>query len=106
MSVRQCQEAVDSEEFTEWLAYDRIDPIGEKRSDVRAAMVALTVARAAAGKKGRRLKLEHFMLDYDARGKVKHMSARAMYNLARAFTQQHGKIVDGDGRDITDQRQG
>lgn len=35
---------IDSRELTEWLAYDRISPIGQERGDVQAASVALTVA--------------------------------------------------------------
>lgn len=36
----------------EWLAYFRLDPWGESRADLRAAIVASTVANAMARKKG------------------------------------------------------
>ena len=35
---------IDSREFTEWLAYDSIQPGEPTRSDVQAAMIAATLA--------------------------------------------------------------
>lgn len=35
---------IDSTEFTEWMAYDNIDPFGDQRADLRAGIVAATVA--------------------------------------------------------------
>ncbi|WP_050865136.1 phage tail assembly protein T [Burkholderia pseudomallei] len=35
---------LDSAELTEWVAFDRMEPIGEFRADLRAGIVAATVA--------------------------------------------------------------
>lgn len=40
MSVKRCQQEIDSDEFANWLAWYRIDPFGEQRSDLRAGIIA------------------------------------------------------------------
>ena len=37
-------------ELTEWMAYERLDPFGSDREDLRAATVACTVANSQGGK--------------------------------------------------------
>lgn len=44
MSVKRAQREVDSREFTEWQAYWRLEPWGEGRADLRAGIVASTMA--------------------------------------------------------------
>jgi len=51
MSVREAQERIDSDEFTYWLAYNNLSPIGRERGDYQTALVAYTVASAHSGKK-------------------------------------------------------
>lgn len=63
MSVRECQERVDGDEFTYWKAYNQIDPIGNERQDYQAALVAYTTASAAGGKK--KYKFNDFLLNFD-----------------------------------------
>lgn len=46
MSVRRCQDEIDSAEFSEWMAYDQIDPIGAEREDLRMGILASTVVHA------------------------------------------------------------
>ncbi len=36
--------AIDSVEFTDWMAYYRIEPFGERLADVRMGMIASTIA--------------------------------------------------------------
>lgn len=62
MSVRRCQEEVDSAEFTEWQALYDIDPWGEERADLRNSVACWTSA-TAAGAKG--LKPDSFLLRFD-----------------------------------------
>lgn len=40
MSVSRCQEEVNSREFLEWLAYQRIEPFGALQEDYRAGVLA------------------------------------------------------------------
>ena len=51
MSVRQAQREIDSREFAEWIAFDRIQPIGPDRQDVLAGTIAATVANCAMGRR-------------------------------------------------------
>ena len=44
MSVKQCQREIDSNEFSEWMAYDEISPIGDERLDILAADVRYSIA--------------------------------------------------------------
>ena len=64
MSVRECQERIDSEEFTYWQAYYNLDPFGNERGDLQAGMMAYTTAASHAGKKGKKLKFEDFVLKF------------------------------------------
>ena len=61
MPVREAQERIDSQEFTYWMAYNNLDPIGNDRGDYQTALVAHTVASAHSKK---RLKLDDFVLKF------------------------------------------
>ena len=44
MTVRQLLETMDAHELAEWMAYDKLEPFGEVRADIRAAIIAHTIA--------------------------------------------------------------
>lgn len=44
MTVRQLLASLDSAELTEWMAFDRLDPFGESRADLRAGIIASAAA--------------------------------------------------------------
>lgn len=44
MTVKQLLASLDSAELTEWMAFNNIEAIGEARADLRAGIVASTVA--------------------------------------------------------------
>lgn len=44
MSVKRLLTEFDSHELAEWMAYYKLEPWGEERADIRAAIVARTVA--------------------------------------------------------------
>ncbi|WP_236674309.1 DUF4035 domain-containing protein [Paraburkholderia hospita] len=44
MTVRQLLANLDSAELTEWMAFNSIEPFGEARADLRAGIIASTVA--------------------------------------------------------------
>jgi hypothetical protein len=50
MSVKRCQQEVDSAEFTDWIAYYGIEPFGERFADIRAGTIASVVANANLSK--------------------------------------------------------
>lgn len=47
------QEQLTSHEFSEWQAYYRLEPFGDERADLRAGIVASTVANAHRDRKRR-----------------------------------------------------
>tara|TARA_R110002012_G_scaffold120651_1_gene270059 strand:+ start:14061 stop:14312 length:252 start_codon:yes stop_codon:yes gene_type:complete len=61
MSVREAQERVSADEFTYWMVYDKLDPIGNDRAAYQSALIAHTVASTHSKKK---LKLENFLLKF------------------------------------------
>lgn len=53
---------MSSQDISEAMAYERVEPFGDRRADMRAALIACTVAN-----KERRtpLKMSDFMLNFD-----------------------------------------
>ena len=41
--------SIDSDELTDWIAYDQMDPIGETRADIRTGLVCSTFANVMGG---------------------------------------------------------
>ena len=52
--MEECQRWVSSREFSEWMVYYELDPFGEERGDLRAGIVASTIANANRDPKKRR----------------------------------------------------
>lgn len=50
MTVRELLGRVDSRELTEWVAFHNLHPWGEERADLRAGIVASTVANCHSTK--------------------------------------------------------
>lgn len=46
MTVAEMLARIDSRELTEWMAYAAIEPFGEERADLRAGIIAATIANA------------------------------------------------------------
>ena len=64
-SVAETQAAVDSREFSGWLAYQAIvGPLGPEREDRRAALIAMMIANGNRDSKKRRkpYEIDDFML--------------------------------------------
>ena len=80
MSVREAQERIDSEEFTYWQAYNRLDPIGNERKDYHAALIAHTVASVHSKKK---LKFDDFVLKFDPKKKTGMTDPKQIMNYFR-----------------------
>jgi hypothetical protein len=54
MTVRELLARISARELSEWMAYFMLEPFGEERADVRAAIVAATVANTARDPKRHR----------------------------------------------------
>ena len=57
---------IDSREYAEWIAFDRLYPIGLDRADWHAAMIASVLANAFRGK-GRRFRVQDFLPEFGPR---------------------------------------
>lgn len=55
-----------SRQVAEWMAYNQIEPFGEERADLRAGIVASTIANVNRGK-GQPMKPADFMPKFDRR---------------------------------------
>lgn len=56
---------MSAREFSEWIAYARLEPFGEERADLRAGIVASTIAAVNTPKGKRRPKPGDFMPEFD-----------------------------------------
>ncbi len=90
-SVAEAQERIDSQEFAEWMAYDRVDPFGEHRADLRAALVASVIANSNRGKNKSAFKLEDFMLDFS--GEKKRQDWMEMQSALFTWADVHNKSL-------------
>lgn len=57
---------MDSREFAEWMAFAQLEPLGDRRGDWQAALVAATVANTSRDPKKRKepFSPEEFLLDW------------------------------------------
>ena len=60
MSVARAQREINSKEFAEWIAYERIEPGDPIRSDWRSAMIAWVISQTMATKKTK-MEIKDFM---------------------------------------------
>ena len=61
-TVRELLCRLTARELREWELYYSLEPFGEQRADMRAALIAMTTAQVMGGKKAQKLKLRDFML--------------------------------------------
>jgi len=61
MSVARAMREVDAREFSEWQAFDYIEPFGDRRADWRMAQLLAMIANMFRGKRSKRAKLTDFM---------------------------------------------
>jgi hypothetical protein len=65
MTVRELLARTDSRELAEWQAYFRLEPFGEARADLRAGIIASTVANVHRDPRRRPLTTRDFMPAFD-----------------------------------------
>ena len=56
---------MSAEEFVQWIEFDKVSPIGAIRADLRAAIIAQTIANCHIGKNQRPFKRTDFMPFYE-----------------------------------------
>jgi len=97
MSVAQAQRQIDSREYSEWLAYDRFDPIGLDRGDWQAALIASTVANSVRAKGDRPSRVEDFVFKFagDREPETSAANIERMEQQMTAFARQHNAATEG-----------
>lgn len=81
--MKECQKWVDSKEFAEWMAFDRLSPIDGRRDDYNAAMIAATIAACFGGKNET---LEKHLLEW---GKSARPGPLELEEKMMAFARKH-----------------
>lgn len=96
MTVEELLARTTSRELSEWMAYFSLDPFGEERADLRAGIVASTIANAQRDPKQRRqpYKPEDFMPDFENR-ESEDKSPQEIYAMMRTWAtlakEKHGR---------------
>jgi hypothetical protein len=91
-TVRELLARVDSHELTEWMAFHNLDPWGEYRADLRAGIVASTVANVNTVR-GRKFKPSDFMVDYLKRPEPEPKTVEELKDMAVRITAMFGGKV-------------
>ena len=81
----------DSREFAEWQAYYELEPWGEERADLRAGIVASTIANVNRGK-GKSFKPGDFMPEFD-KPAPKHQTPEQMAAVMTMFAKRQNEYV-------------
>lgn len=80
-------------ELAEWQAYEReYGPLGPERGDWQAALVAHTFAMLMSSKKGRKLKLQDFLLRWSG-GRSSRQSSEQILALFRGLAARQESLT-------------
>lgn len=80
-------------ELMKWIAFSNIEPFGEIRADIRAAMIATVMANAWRGKNQSPFKITDFVLTF---GNKPEQTMDEMKQILKSFTlAAGGKIIKG-----------
>lgn len=82
---------MSSEEFVYWQAYASIEPFGDARGDLQAAIIASTIANRHRGPKEQAYKLADFLPNFTPRRRL--TSPEAQKEFFRAMTLAVGGTV-------------
>ena len=93
MTVKQLLANISSIEISEWMAYARIEPFGEKRADLRAASIAQAVLMPHIKKGKKKPSLADCCLTF---GRPKQMSMKDIENFFKSLTKKMGGTIDGE----------
>lgn len=86
---------MDAREFAEWIAYDKLDPIGDERMEYMHAQTAYVTAVANAGKKARRIKFSDFLPKHGPKPKKTQGQIEGTFRMiANAFKKNSGAGKD------------
>lgn len=90
MTVGELLDRISSRELSEWMVYAQLEPFGEARADLRAGIVASTMANTVRDPKRRKKPFgpEEFMPQFDKEPQTpdeqkSHMETLAALGLAK-----------------------
>mgnify|MGYP003151380016 CR=1 FL=1 len=78
--MKQLLQNIDSRELAEWAAYNSLEPIGGKRGDLHAGIIASTIANVNRGKGSKTFSPTDFMLvDRDEKEEQSEDDMKALF---------------------------
>jgi hypothetical protein len=92
MSVHEAKRRISSSEFSQWVAYWRLEPFGDRRADYQ---IAHLLAGAASLMGAKRVQIEDFLPYWPSTPRPQR-SVSAMADTFRVFARVHNRIADGD----------
>lgn len=93
MTVADLDARLTSSELTEWMAYERLTgPLGRRRQDIQAATIAATIANANRSSKGKKFKIDDFLIPY---GEVRRKTPQQMLAVVRELNAALGGVERG-----------
>lgn len=85
---------ISSRELSEWMAYDRIEPFGETRADLRIATIVRAVISPWVKKGHKPPTLKECMLDFEVKEPMETGEIKGF--LRNLTASRGGKINDGN----------
>ncbi len=92
MPVGELQQRIDAREFTEWIAYWNVEPWGEERADLRAGIIAATVANCAPFRKSQRPFAPSEFMPF-AKAEAQRQSAKEIEMRLAAYKEAHNMAL-------------
>lgn len=89
-TVAELLATMDSDEFTHWIAFDRLSPIGDERADLRAGIIASTVANCHRSPNRDPFRPSDFMVEY---GKKKDPSQQTQEDVDKSIDDMFAPFV-------------
>lgn len=88
---------MSSREFSEWIAYEQIQPGSPLREDIHAALICSVLANVNRTK-GKKYKVDDFLLDFSEGKSGRPKTVKALKNkMMAAFKAMGANFVDGRG---------
>ena len=83
--------------FYEWMDYASRNPFGEERADLRAGIIAATIANANRGKGSKRFKPSDFMPQFKRRT-ARRQTPDQMKQILKTYAAAHNEAMKQKGK--------
>ena len=90
-SVSECQNAISSNEFTEWQAYNELEPFGNDRFPVYFGTIAATIANSSPNRKRNSKVLQWFDF-FPPYGVSKHQTTDEQISIVEQLNMAFGGV--------------